>query len=311
METRSPAAVKMSAELWDRLARIAATQSRRTRPDWFAKPPERGSAKMERGSRVTPDWDAVDGHDWKPGAVDGPAPLGDSVPGMRDRLGRTEGGIVTLEHVTANMSGHLACRASSNSIPGRKEIPMAIRTVYALTLVSVLLVVPTAPVAGQVTAQVAGPGSNEAVKKRALWTGCSGLSLAIDVQSDTDLAEESVWNAAEVALRSTRVYYQAPDADEAGLVDYGGGVVVRSRSRFVFKVSVFGVGSAHYLETALLSTEVRDNDDGVTTVMTYRTASVVRGNAPAASLLAKVREQMDTVLVDYLRANADCAEGFR
>ena len=189
---------------------------------------------------------------------------------------------------------------------------MVIRTVYALTLVSALFVAPTAPVAGQATTEVAGPGSHEAVRKRALWTRCSGLSLAIDVQSDTDLSVESVWNAAEVALRSARVYYQDPKADEAGLVDYGGGVVARSRSRFVLKVWVFGAGSAHYVETALLSTEARDNDDGVTTVMTYRTANVVRGNVPAASLLARVRDQMDAFLVDYLRANADdCAEGFR
>lgn len=173
---------------------------------------------------------------------------------------------------------------------------MTIRTLYALALILALVIALPPPVAAQPATEVAGPGSNEAVKKRALWTDCFGMSLITHVDSDTDLAEEGVWNAAEAALRSARVYYQDPTYPEA-------------RSRWKLKVLVFGVGPANYVETGLSET-VSGDEGGVYTVMTYRT-QFISVNADGAKLLAKVREQMDTFLVDYLRANSDCVERSR
>ena len=171
---------------------------------------------------------------------------------------------------------------------------MAIRTLYAFALVPAFVVALAAPVAGQPATEVAGPRSHEAVKKRALWTRCLGVSLSTVVHSDTDLSEESVWNAAEAALRSARTYYQ----------DLG---YLEARSRWVLRVVVFGTGPANYVETGLFDS-VSGDDGGIYTVMTYRTYAIT-ANYDAAELLATVREQMDAFLVDYLRANADCAEG--
>ena len=173
---------------------------------------------------------------------------------------------------------------------------------FALALVFVVAL--AAPVTGQRPyTVVAGPGSHEAVKKRALWTNCLGVSLMTGVISDTDLSAESVWNAAEAALRSARVYFQNPEFPEGS-------------SPWTVRVLVFGAGPANYVETGLLETVYGDRDDsgppegstGSHTVMTYRTQAIST-NADAADLLAKVREQMDSFLVDYLRAHADCAEG--
>ena len=173
---------------------------------------------------------------------------------------------------------------------------MTIRTLYAFALAPAVVVALAAPVAGQQAyTVVAGPGSHEAVKKRALWTNCLGVSLRTRVSSDTDLSEESVWNAAEAALRSARVYYDDPQNPKV-------------RSRWVVGVLVFGTGPANYVETGLLENVV--DDRRVRTIMTYRTQTIT-ANADAARLLAMVRKQMDSFLVDYLRAHADCAEGSR
>ncbi len=123
------------------------------------------------------------------------------------------------------------------------------------------------------------------------------------VDSDTDLSAESVWNAAEAALRSARVYYENPESPQGS-------------SPWTVRVLVFGAGPANYVETGLLEIVSDDRDDygppdrgtGSHTVMTYR-IQTVSANADAADLLAKVREQMDSFLVDYLRVHADCAEG--
>lgn len=174
----------------------------------------------------------------------------------------------------------------------------------AFALALALVVALAAPVTGQRPyTVVAGPGSHEAVKKRALWTNCLGVSLMTRVFSDTDLSEESVWNAAEAALRSARIYFHDPEFPER-------------TSRWRVRVFVFGAGPANYVETGLLETVFGDRDDsrpledstGAHTVMTYRTQAIST-NADAADLLAKVREQMDSFLVDYLRAHADCAQG--
>lgn len=176
--------------------------------------------------------------------------------------------------------------------------------VRAFALAPALVVALAAPVAGQQPSTVvAGPGSHEAVKKRALWTNCQGVTLRTVVDSDTDVAEESVWNAAEVALRSARIYFEDPETPEA-------------RSLWTVRVVVWGVGPANYVETALLEHVSDERDDygppdrgtGIHTVMTYRIETIT-ANSNAATLLATVREQMDAFLVDYLRAHADCAEG--
>ena len=89
----------------------------------------------------------------------------------------------------------------------------------AFVLAPALVVALAAPVAGQLPyTVVAEPGSHEAVKKRALWTNCLGVSLSTRVSSDTDLSEERVWNAAEAALRSARIYYdpQNPEMRSGG-----------------------------------------------------------------------------------------------
>ena len=175
-----------------------------------------------------------------------------------------------------------------------------------------------APVGGQeqeyisIYTPVPGPGSPEDVKKRALWTNCEGVSLESSVDSDTDLSEESVWNAAEAALRSAGIYSEDP--------------------RWVVRVFVWGKASAHYVAIEFLDTlagwvvadrtlEESAGDDGVvpgdldflaggsSAVMTYRVQSLASGRVNADRLLAGVRRHMDTFLVDYLRAHADCAEG--
>lgn len=189
----------------------------------------------------------------------------------------------------------------------------------AFALALPLVVALAAPVAGQLPyAAVAGPASHEAVKKRALWTNCIGVSLSTHVNSDTpDLSEESVGKAAEAALRSARVYYAPENPAKV--------------SRWVVRVVVWGVAhSAHYVAIEFLDTmagrAVLDQlaDAGVVSgdldflrgggpfgysAMTYRVHRLGSGQASAAVLLAGVREQMDTFLVDYLRAHADCAEG--
>lgn len=132
------------------------------------------------------------------------------------------------------------------------------------------------------------------------------------VNPGTDLAEESVWNAAEAALRSAGIYSEDP--------------------RWVVRVFVFGGRSAHYVAIEFLDTlagwvvadwtlDQSAEDDGVvpgdldflaggsSAVMTYRVQAVSGGRGNAADLLGEVRRQMDTFLVDYLRAHADCAEG--
>lgn len=173
----------------------------------------------------------------------------------------------------------------------------------AFALVPALVVALNAPVAGQQPfTVVAGPRSHEMVKKRALWTNCQGVSLMTHVISDTDLSEESVWNAAEAALRSARVYFQNPENP-------------RGSSLWTVRVVVAGAGPANYVETEFLEVVSDDRDDygppdrgtGTHTVMTYRIQTMT-ANADAAHLLATVREQMDSFLVDYLRAHADCAE---
>lgn len=156
---------------------------------------------------------------------------------------------------------------------------------------------------------VPGPGSPDHVTKRALWTNCEGVSLMASVNSGTDLAEESVWNAAEAALRSAGIYSED--------------------RRWAVRVFVFGGQSAHYVAVELLDTlagwvvadwilDQSADDDGVvpghldflaggsSAVMTYRVQTVGSGGN-AADLLAEVRRQMDTFLVDYLRAHANCA----
>ena len=159
------------------------------------------------------------------------------------------------------------------------------RTVYAFALAPALVVALAAPVAGQLPfTVVAEPGSHEAVKKRALWTNCLGVSLSTRVSSDTDLSEERVWNAAEAALRSARIYYD-PQNPEV-------------RSRWVVMVRVWGGASAHYVAIEFLDThagsvvadwtlEQLADDDGVVpgdldflaggsyTVMTYRVHALV------------------------------------
>ena len=172
----------------------------------------------------------------------------------------------------------------------------------AFLLAPALVVALAAPVAGQ----VAGPESHEAVKKRALWTNCLGVSLRTLVSSDTDLSEESVWNAAEAALRSARIYYDSQTVS----------------SRWVVMVRVVGVGSAHsvtieFLDAAAEVTgwalEQSADDDrvalaaGVYTVVTYRVGDLSSGRANPADLLGRVRTHMDAFLVDYLRAHPNCA----
>ena len=193
-----------------------------------------------------------------------------------------------------------------------RGVALAVR---AFALAPALVFVLAAPVAGQLP-YMAGPGSHEAVKKRALWTNCLGVSLSTLVSSDTpNLSEESVWNAAEVALRSAGIYYENP-----GMT-----------SRWEVRVLVWGVASAHYVAIEFLdqlagqvvadwTLDQSAGDDGVVpgdldflrgtySVMTYRVQSLGGGQASAADLLGSVRRQMDTFLVDYLRAHADCAEG--
>lgn len=189
----------------------------------------------------------------------------------------------------------------------------------AFVLAPALVVALAAPVAGQLPyTAVAEPGSHEAVKKRALWTNCQGVSLSTRVTSDTDLSEESVWNAAEAALRSARIYYDPQNPE--------------MRSRWVVMVRVWGGASAHYVAIEFLDThagsvvadwtlEQLADDDGVVpgdldflasgsyTVMTYRVHALGSGRGNTADLLGSVRTQMDTFLVDYLRAHANCAEG--
>ena len=160
--------------------------------------------------------------------------------------------------------------------------------------------------AAPVAAQVADPESHEAVKKRALWTNCLGVSLSTHVTSDTDLSAESVWNAAEAALRSARIYYDDPGVS----------------SRWVVMVRVWGGGSAHYVGIEFLdmaaevtgwALEQSADDDGVVlaagyyTVMTYRVHDLGSGRASPADLLGRVRTHMDAFLVDYLRAHPNCA----
>ena len=156
----------------------------------------------------------------------------------------------------------------------------------AFVLAPALVVALAAPVAGQLPyTAVAEPGSHEAVKKRALWTNCQGVSLSTRVTSDTDLSEESVWNAAEAALRSARIYYDDPRNPEV-------------RSRWEVMVRVWGGASAHYVAIEFLDThagsvvadwtlEQLADDDGVVpgdldflasgsyTVMTYRVHALV------------------------------------
>jgi len=175
-----------------------------------------------------------------------------------------------------------------------------------------------APVEGQepeyisIYAPVPAPGSPETVKKRALWTGCKGASLMPSVASDTDLSEESVSNAAEAPLRSAGIYSED--------------------SRWVVRVFVWGGASAHYVAIEFLDTlagwvvadrtlEESADDDGVvpgnldfltggsSAVMRYRVHVLLGGRLDDADLLGEVRRQMDTFLVDYLRAHADCDEG--
>lgn len=187
----------------------------------------------------------------------------------------------------------------------------------AFALAPALVVALATPAAGQLPfTVVAEPGSHEAVKKRALWTNCLGVSMSTHVSSDTDLSEESVWNAAEAALRSARVYYEDPKN--------------QSRSRWDVRVRVWGVESAHYVAIEFLdimaggmvadwTIEQLGNNDGVVpgdldflrdgySVMTYRVHRLGSGQASAADLLGSVRRLMDTFLVDYLRAHADCGE---
>ena len=159
----------------------------------------------------------------------------------------------------------------------------------AFGLAPALVVVLAAPVAGQLPyTVVAESGSHEAVKKRALWTNCLGVSLSTLVISDTDLSEESVWNAAEAALRSARIYYEDPNP--------------RRSSRWVVMVRVWGGTSAHYVAIEFLDTlggsviadwtiEQLASDDGVVpsdldflgggsyTVMTYRVHALGSGRA--------------------------------
>ena len=117
----------------------------------------------------------------------------------------------------------------------------SIAAAKAIALTVALVVVLAAPVAGQLPYTVAGPGSHEAVKKRALWTNCLGVSLVTLVRSDTDLSQESLWNAAEVALRSARVYYEDPADPEV-------------RSRWNVRVFVWGEASANYVAIEFLDT---------------------------------------------------------
>lgn len=191
------------------------------------------------------------------------------------------------------------------------------RAARVFALAPALVAALAAPVAGQLPYTVAGPGSHEAVKKRALWTNCLGVSLVTLVRSGTDLSQESLWNAAEVALRSARVYYEDPEDPEV-------------RSRWNVRVLVWGEASAHYVAIEFLDTlagrvvadwtieqlaggDVGPSDldflRGMYAVMTYRVQSLGGGRASPDSLLGEVRRQLDTFLVDYLRANADCDEG--
>ena len=186
----------------------------------------------------------------------------------------------------------------------------------AFALAPALVFALAAPVAGQIL-EVAEPGSHEAVKKRALWTNCLGVSLSTRVKSDTPgFSEESVWNEAEAALRSAGIYYGNREM----------------RSRWDVRVLVLGVASAHYIAIEFSDTmagrlvtdwtlDQSADADGVVpsdldflrggwySVMTYRVHRVGSGQFSAADLLGSVRKQMDTFLVDYLRAHADCAEG--
>ncbi len=201
-----------------------------------------------------------------------------------------------------------------------RGVALAVRA-FALApalVVSVASAFVVAPVGGQepeylsIYTPVPGPASPDHVVKRALWTNCEGVSLMASVNSDTDLAEESAWNAAEAALRSAGIYSENP--------------------RWVVRVSVWGAGSAHYVAIEFLDTlagwvvagwtldQAADAEGvvpgeldflagGSSAVMTYRVQGLSSGQASATDLLGEVRRQMDTFLVDYLRAHVDCAEG--
>ena len=171
--------------------------------------------------------------------------------------------------------------------------PLTWRIASALLVLGVVTV---SPVVAQVNPLVTSPNSDEAVKKSALWTDCATVGLGVSLYGDSDLSLESVWNAAEVALRSTGIYFQEnPDSH------------IRPIWRVV--VSIALVGSAAHIETGFVKTYTGLGDDRQLvghTVMLYRVTAVA-ANAADASLLATVREQMDAFLVDYLRANDDCA----
>ena len=70
-------------------------------------------------------------------------------------------------------------------------------------------------------------------------------------------------------------------------------------------------GSAHYLETALLSPEVRGCDDGLTDVMTSRIPSVARGNHAAGSLLSGPWSKWLRFWATTCVRTPTCAEGSR
>ena len=214
---------------------------------------------------------------------------------------------------------HPSRTGSGRRVPGGPGRRGRVQVRAAFALAPALVVALAAPVAGQLPfTVVAEPGSHEAVKKRALWTNCLGVSLSTRVTSDTDLSEESVWNAAEAALRSARIYYDDPQNPEF-------------HSRWLVMVRVWGGASTHYVAIEFLDTgagsvvadwtlEQLADDDGVVpgdldflagwyTVMTYRVHALGSGRGSPADLLGRVRTQMDTFLVDYLRAHANCAEG--
>ena len=191
----------------------------------------------------------------------------------------------------------------------------------AFALAPVLVVALAAPVAGQM-GRVTGPESPEELKKRALWTGCTGVSLAVNVDHN-GISKESVWNAAEVPLRSARVYYENPEDPT-------------EFSRWTVRVVVWGVATATYVAVEFLddvagslvtrriidqstADEVESGDldflFGTYTVQTYRVESLGGGQIGAADhpllashVLESVRKLIDLFLVDYLRAHADCGQ---